>query len=210
MDERAGHEEIAPMPSVLMRIKNIILHPSREWLVIKTEHSTYLRILTRYVAVLTLLPVLAITGRVIASLLRYSSASPIYRSSAEYALLLGLSWYLINILNVVIIGAVFQALFHAFAVSKDKVSGLKISAYSATPLWIAFSLTVIPHSVFQWLVLAALLYSFYLIYLAIVVVMDVPKKKAVWYALAAILASGVLVGIIDSAVIRLEELAVRA
>jgi hypothetical protein len=186
----------------LNRVINIIVRPRQEWSVIKTEQSSYNQILFRYVAILTLLPIFAITFPVFRDFLTYSKESPIYRSAALYSLWLGLGWYALNLVNVVVIGALFQGLFPAFAATGDKVRGLKISAYSATPLWIAVSLTVIPHSLFDWLTLVALLYGFYLMYMAVIILMDIPKQRAAWYTVVTLLASGAIIIAIDSVFIQ--------
>jgi hypothetical protein len=190
------------------RALHIILRPRSEWSVIKTEQSSH-RILFRYVALLTLPPIVAITYPVYRDLLAYSKAAPVFRSAASYSLMVGLGWYLLNLVNVFIIGALFQALFPAFAATDDKLRGLKIAAYAETPLWIAITLTMIPYTIFDWISLAALLYSFYLMYLAIVILMEIPRKKAALYASATIFASGTMIVILDSSLITVGDYLVK-
>jgi len=190
------------LTGLLNRVIHIILRPQHEWSVIKAEQSSYQRIF-RYAALMTLPPIAAITWPVFRDFLRYSKESPIYRSAALYSLLLGTGWYLLNLVNVVIIGALFQGLFPDFAATDDKVRGLKISAYSATPLWIAVTFTVIPIVLFDWIALAALIYSIYLMYLAVTILMDIPKKKAALYTVITVLASGTIIVVINSMFIEL-------
>ena len=186
------------MTEPLNRVRNIILRPRQEWSVIKTEQSSHYQILFRYVAILTLLPIFAVTYPVFRDFLTYSKESLIYRSAATYSLLVGAGWYVLNLVNVFIIGALFQGLFPVFAATDDKVRGLKISAYAATPLWIAISLTIIPYVLFDWLALVALFHSIYLMYLAVTILMDIPKKRAAWYTVVTVLASGTMIVVIDS------------
>jgi hypothetical protein len=187
----------------LNRVINIIVRPRHEWSVIKTEKSSYQQILIRYVAILTLLPIVAITYPVFRDFLTYSKESLIYRSAATYSLLLGAGWYVLNLVNVVIIGALFQGLFPVFSATDDTLRGLKISAYAATPLWIAISLTIIPVVLFDWLALVALIHSIYLMYLAVTILMDIPKKRAAWYTVVTLLASGTIIVVIDSVFIQI-------
>ncbi len=163
----------------------------------------------RYVALLTLPPIVAITYPVYRDLLAGSEEYPMFRSAALYSLVVGLGWYLLNLVNVFIIGALFQALFPVFAATDDKLRGLKIAAYAETPLWMAITLTAIPYTIFDWISLAALLYCFYLMYLAVVILMDVPKKRAVWYTVATIFASGTLIVILDSSLITVGDYVVK-
>jgi magnesium-transporting ATPase (P-type) len=184
--------------NLLGRAINIILRPRHEWSVIKTEQSSYQQILLRYVAILTVPPIFAITYPVFSDLLKYSQESSIYRSAASYSLWVGIGWYALNLVNVVIIGAMFQSLFPVFASTPDKVRGLKISAYAATPLWIAVSFTIIQNGIFDWISLAALFYSCYLMYIGVVILVDVPKKKAALYTLVTVVASGAIIVALDS------------
>jgi hypothetical protein len=194
---------------LLNRVINIIMRPRHEWSVIKTEKSSYQQILIRYVAILTLLPIVAVTYPVFRDFPVSSMGSQSYRSAASYSLLLGAGWYVLNLVNVVIIGALFQGLFPAFSATDDKARGLKISAYAATPLWITVSLTVIPIVLFDWLTLVGLFHSIYLMYLAVTILMEIPKKKAVWYTAVTVLASGIIIGIIDPVFIQLGNYLVR-
>ena len=185
------------LPSRAIRI---ILRPRNEWSVIKTEQSSR-RILFRYVALLTLPPIIAITYPVYIDLLAFSNEPSVLRSAASYSLVVGFGWYLLNLVNVFIIGALFQSLFPVFSATEDRLRGLKIAAYAETPLWMAITLTIIPYTIFDWISLAALSYCFYLMYLAVVILMDMPKKKAVWYTAATIFASGTVIIILDSSLI---------
>jgi hypothetical protein len=65
-------------------------------------------------------------------------------------------------------------------------------------LWIAVSLTVIPIVLFDWLTLVGLFHSIYLMYLAVTILMDIPKKRAAWYTAVTVFASGAIIVVIDS------------
>jgi hypothetical protein len=196
------------MPSLLKRVINLIVKPRSEWLLIKDEHVSYQRVLFRDVALFTLAPLVAISLPELLRLLKHPDL-PAFRFAAELSVWQGVQWYLLNIMNVAIIGAFFQRLIPISAHTNDRVHGLKISAYSAMPLWLAISFTAIPLVFFDLLAFLAFLYSFYLMYLSVVVFMDVPKKKAVGYATVSVLASAGAIGVIDTAIIQAVSYAVR-
>ncbi len=181
------------MKSLLLRAKNILIRPREEWLVIKEEPATYSGIIFRYVGVLAALPpAAAVAGRFIFD--RNIQDNKV-AFSFTYVLLTDLLWYCMYVLNVMITGAIVTAIVTAPASRLNGIQGLKIAAYSFTPLVFAGFIAVIPGT--GWIFDVAIVYSMYLLYLGIVSLASIGKKQAAWYAVASFLSAGVIVGVMD-------------
>jgi hypothetical protein len=177
------------------RATHMLLHPSREWQVIRNEESSYRTVLFRYAAVLACIPPLAaVAGRLIFD--RHIQNSSL-GSTLTYIVVTNSVWYCMYVLNVMIVGAILTLVINSPGSRVGFREGLQISAYSFTPLCIAGCIAVIPKM--GWIMDAAIVYSVYLLFLGIVVVAGIVKQKAFWYALGTFFSAAVIVGIINFA-----------
>lgn len=185
--------ERTSIKSLLNRVKNILIRPQHEWQLIKDEQNGYIDIIVRYVAILAAVPpAAAVLDRVIFDRNIPNSA---LGSSITYLVLTNILWYCMYVLNVVIAGAIVTVVVLTSESGSNSVSGLKIAAYSFTPLFIAGSIAVIPGM--GWIVEAGILYSFYLLYLGITNLGSIGKRQAVWYAAGSFLCAAVVVGVMN-------------
>ncbi len=189
------------MAAVLKRVFNIMLRPRHEWALIKTEGRTRRAILFGYVAGLTFIPVLVVSTAAAVELLTHSGELTVYRSAAWHEFRLGVGWYVVNSMNVLIMGEVFQCLISALVTKEDNTRGLKISAYSATPLWIAMPLAVVPSRISALVVLCGLMYSFYLMYLAVPGMVDNKPRRSGWLTVKAVAVSAIFIAVADIIII---------
>jgi len=178
------------MKSVVKRAKNILISPKAEWLVIKDEPDSAGGIIYRYVMFLAMLPPLAV---LVKSILSTNAAAA--RSPMSYLVATNALWYLMNIVNVLIAGAVTTAFVFNALSRGDAVRGFKLAAYSFTPLFIAGIVIVAPGM--GWFIYVAILYSVYLLYLGTCTVVELPKGSALWYATAMFTASGIIIAVLN-------------
>ncbi len=179
--------------ALLIRVKNILISPKNEWYAIKDEAATYKQIIVGYVAALAAVP-LAIS--VIETIALGSSVKIGDRFVSTGSLFMGYAlWYVMIVVDIVILGAIINAFITPIGSRRDGRVGLKVAAYSATPLFLVGIMVSVPGM--SWLVYGALLYSVYLLYLGIRSLLDMERSKAAWYAVASFMAAGVIVGVLN-------------
>jgi hypothetical protein len=181
------------------RVKNIIMHPNLEWPVIDAEPSTIADIYRSYVVILAAIPPLASAiGQLVFG---FHFFGIVYRPSPAHVISQAVIQYLLSLAMVYVLALIIEALAPTFGGAKDRVAAFKVAAYGATASWLAGIFGIIPNLAFLSLVG---LYSLYLYYTGLPVLMKVPADKAIGYVLAVIVAAIVLffiVGVITAAVV---------
>ena len=169
---------------IVTRLLNMLFSPQAEWEKIRNERISNAQIFLQYVIWIAALPAL---GYLI-SFLRYPSLVLNIRAaiiSYVFALVaVDVSAYLIN------------RLANNFASKQDVGRALKLVAYGATPIFATGVLNFIPVvGKFIWAVGA--LYTAYLFYLGLPVLMSTPQDKQVPYTVTAfVLFIGIYLGLI--------------
>ena len=185
--------------SLVDRVKNIIMHPKAEWPVIDAEPSTIGGIYTSYVAILAAIPPIAsAVGQMVFG---YRFFGIVYRPSPAHVITQAVIQYVLSLAMVYVMALIIEALAPTFGGTKDRLAAFKVAAYSGTAAWLAGIFGIIPNLGFLAIVG---LYSLYLYYTGLPVVMKVPADKAIGYVLAVIVAAIVLffiVGAITAAVV---------
>ena len=185
--------------SLVDRVKNIIMHPKAEWPVIDAEPSTIGGIYTSYVAILAAIPPIAsAVGQMVFG---YRFFGIVYRPSPAHVITQAVIQYVLSLAMVYVMALIIEALAPTFGGTKDRLAAFKVAAYSGTAAWLAGIVGIIPNLGFLAIVG---LYSLYLYYTGLPVLMKVPADKAIGYVLAVIVAAIVLffiVGAITAAVV---------
>lgn len=163
------------------RARAIITQPAETWSVIAAETATPADIFRGYIVPLAL----------IAPVCTFLSTILFSHRSIVIALIVAVVAFVLELVNVVIVAFIVNALAPSFGAAQDRVAALKLVAYSYTPRWIAGIATLLP-VVGALLVLVATLYGLYLMYLGIPPVMKVPQERAVGYTLVVVVAAIVL------------------
>jgi hypothetical protein len=179
------------------RVKAILLSPRSEWPVIAEESATTSSIYTGYVLPLAAIP--AICGAI--GLLGF--AGSLYGGagfSPMWAVRFAVSLYVESLIVIFLMSLVIDALAPTFGGQKNQVQALKVAAYSATASWIAGVFALIPALGILRLVG---LYSLYLLYLGLPVVMKTPADRALAYTIATIVALFVIFVVIGAVAGRL-------
>jgi hypothetical protein len=189
--------DLVPTPearaALFARVKGILLQPKDEWPKIDAEPATIGGIYSNYVVYLVAVPVLC---TLIGSLVfGYGFAGVTYRPSFFGAVATAIVQYGLQLGGVYVFALIIEALAPRFGGNKDRVSAFKLAAYSATASWLAGVFTLVPALG----ILSILgLYSLYLLYTGVPILMKVPADKALSYT-AAIIVIGIVIGLVAAA-----------
>ena len=175
--------------TLIQRAANITLNPKTEWQAIALENTTAADLFKSYIMPLSAIPVVAsfIGMSVVGMSVPFLGhiRTPILGGIVTLILSFGF-----GLLSVYLLSLIINALAPSFGGEKNAIQALKVTAYAFTPAWIAGVLHIIP-----WLgmlgVLAGL-YSIYVLYLGLPVLMKAPQEKAVGYTVVSVLCSIVL------------------
>ena len=176
------------------RVKNIILQPAQEWRVIEKETTTVAELYTSYIMILAAIgPVASIIGLSIFGVsapftgtYRLPFGSVIGHAVVSYALALA---------GVYVFGLVINALAPTFLGTKDEIQALKVAAYSSTASWLAGIFMLVPALSFLQILG---LYSLYLLYLGLPLLMKAPAEKALVYTVIVVVIGVVIMGLIGA------------
>jgi len=187
--------------NLVERVKRILLSPRPEWEVIDAESTTPAQLYTGYIA-----PLAAIGP--LAQLIGYSvSAISVpfmgtYRVPLGSAITSAIVTYVLALVGTYVLALIIDALAPSFNGQRSQIQALKVAAYSSTASWVAGIFALIPGLRF----LAILgIYSLYLLFLGLPVLMKSPKEKAMGYTIVVILAAIVLfmlIGVVSSRFLR--------
>jgi hypothetical protein len=168
------------MDTLLSRVKAILLSPRTEWEVIAREPGDVISLMTRYVAILALIP--AVAGFVGSTLIGHYT-------SFMAGLIGAIAGYVLTFAVVFAVAKITDALAPKFGAQKNFPGALKLTVYSYTPVWLAGVFLLIPGLSF----LSILgLYGLYLFWLGLAPLMGAPFDKSVPYAVAVVACALVL------------------
>lgn len=163
--------------NLIERVKNIIITPKTEWLVVESESTTPGSLLVSYVLPMAIISSL---GELMAGML-YTGTLGI-----GYFLLRSLTSFITVMISFYITTYVVDLLAPNFASEKNINRAAQLVAYSNTPIWIAGLLAFIP--MLRFLILfAGRIYSIYLMYLGLGPLKKTPEDKKVVYMIVAFL-----------------------
>ena len=176
--------------ALIERVKGILFRPRAEWPLIAAEPATVGSIYSSYVVYLAAVPVICTA---IGSLVfGYSAAGFTVRPSLFGAIETAVVQYALQLGGVYVFALIIGTLAPRFGGVNDRVSALKLAAYSATASWAAGVFALVPALAF----LAILgLYSLYLLYTGAPVLMHIRDDKAASFTLA-IIGVGILLSIV--------------
>jgi hypothetical protein len=184
--------------NIVQRVKDILLKPTDTWTEIKKEQVTIKELYTSYAAILAAIPPLA--SFIGLSLLGFSMFTFSYRLPLGWGISRAIVSYILSLVGVYVVALIIDALAPSFGSPKNQVNALKVAIFSWTPSWIAGILMLIP--VLSPVAMLLSLYSLYLFYLGLPVLMETPKEKTLGYFIVTILVSIVvfiLIGVIANA-----------
>ncbi len=162
------------------RVKNILLQPKTEWAAIEPEQTDPKTLYTSYIVILALIP--AVAGLIGTAFIASMFAG---RIGFGFALGAAIMQYVLTLVMVFVIAFIADALAPSFDGQKNLNQALKLTAYAMTAAWVAGVFAVVP--LLGWLlVLLGSLYSLYLFYLGVPLLMKVPEQKVVGYTVVVV------------------------
>ncbi len=179
---------------LVQRVKNILMTPKTEWPVIDSEPATIGGIYKNYVAILAAIPPVCL---LIGMFLLGGGYLPM-----SFLLAQAVITYLLSLVSVFILALIIEALAPSFGGTKDRVKAFKVAAYASTAAWVVGIFYLLPFLIILGIVGG--LYSLYLLYLGLPVLMQAPADKSVVYTVAVVVAAiviNILVGVITSRIL---------
>jgi Yip1 domain len=170
------------------RVKRILLSPRTEWEVIDAEPTTTAQLYTGYIMPLAAIgPIAQIIGYSV-----FGISVPFmgtYRVPIGSAITSALVSYVLVLAVTYVLALIIDGLAPTFNGQRRQIQALKVAAYSSTASWVAGIFALIPG--LRLLTILGL-YSLYLLYLGLPVLMKSPREKAMAYTVVVILAAIVL------------------
>jgi len=171
--------------NIVERVPAILLRPKETWPRIAAEPATPASIYGGYLVFLAAIPAICgfigwtlVGGGMMGISYRMSLGAGLVQLVVGYLLSLGLVWVLALIVN---------ALAPTFGGSKDFVAALKVVAYGSTAGFVGGVFSLLP--ALGWLGLLAAIYSIYLIYTGLPVLMHNPAAKSGAYTAVVVVCS---------------------
>ena len=121
--------------NLVERVKNILVNPDAEWLVIENEPADARNLFLRYVAILALIP--AIAGFVGSSIIGFSVSVGTFRVPLINGIVNMVVSYILSFVLVYVVALLIDLLAGGFRARSNFPNALKLSAYSFTPSWLA-------------------------------------------------------------------------
>jgi hypothetical protein len=175
--------------NLVERAKRILLTPKTEWEVIDAEPATVGGLYTGYIMPLAAIgPIAQFIGYSLIGF-RIPFGGGVYRTPIGQGLTGAIVGYILGLVVVYVFALIIDALAPTFGGTKNPIQALKVVAYSMTASWLAGIFAIVPG--LRWLGLLGL-YSLYLLWLGLPVLMKSPQEKATGYTVVAIVVGFVL------------------
>ena len=167
------------------RVKGILLAPRNEWTIIDGESATVQGLYTGYIIPLAAIP--AIAGFIGMSVVGFGSVMGMSIKAPMGTGLEGaIARFVGTLVGTYVLALIIDALAPTFGAQKSTIQALKVAAYSSTAAWVAGIFLILP-SLGMLSILG--IYSLYLFFLGLPLLMKVPEDKAMPYTIAVIVAA---------------------
>lgn len=168
------------------RVKRLLLKPKDEWLVIDTESVDVVSLYKSYIVPLAAIgPVCGLIGMSVVGIslpmmgtFRLPFSSALAQAVVNFGLMLG---------GVYVVALIIDALAPTFGAQRSTTQALKLAAYASTASWLGGVFMLIP--ALGMLSLLAALYSLYLFYLGLPILMRVPPERAIGYTAVVVIST---------------------
>lgn len=177
--------------ALLQRVLDILMRPRETWLQINAEDSNPGRIYLGYLVFLAAIP--AVAGFIGYSLVGVGAFGISVRVPVVQGLVSMVVGYVLSLAMVYVLALIANMLAPRFQAQQDMGSAFKLVAYASTAGMLGGVFSILPS--LAMLGLLAALYSVYLIYTGIPVLMKAPQEKAVGYT-AALVVCGIVAGLV--------------
>jgi hypothetical protein len=186
--------------NLVERAKKLVLKPKEEWPVIAAETHSVQDLYTKYVMILAAIP--AVAAFIGFSFIGVSGFGYSYRVPIASGLAQMVLQYLLSLAAVYVMALIIDALAPSFGGEKSFPQAIKVAAFFPTASWLAGVFYLIP--ALSILAILGGLYSLYLLYLGLPLLMKAPEDKAIPYTVVVIIVAivvMVVIGIVSSLVV---------
>lgn len=187
-----------PPKGLVERVKDLLISPKTEWAVIDRESTTVSGLFTSYVMILAAIPAIATALCLFLFVPHGVTVYGVYIGISTTSIVVGaVLQYVLGIASVYIIGMIIEALAPTFGSTKDQLKAMKVAAYYPTAYWVVSILLIIP-GIGLLASLVGGIYSLYLLFLGLPVLMKTPPDKTVGYFVVTLVVAIVVLGIIGA------------
>ena len=181
-----------PAEGMVARAKSLLLTPEAEWRRIDAEPMTVKAIMIGWAAPLAAIgPLAALIGT---QVFGFRVFGIVYRPPLGNSLATAVVSYVTALIGVYVLALVIDNVAPSFGARRDMVAATKVAVFSFTAAWLAGIFTLVP----QLAVLGLVgLYSLYLLWIGLPILMKPPADKAQTYAVVAI-ACGIIAYVVVS------------
>jgi hypothetical protein len=169
----------------IARVKAMLIDPGAAWASIDKEAGDPAYLLSRYVAVLALIP--ALSSFIGATLIGASAGGAIVRANLVDGLFGAIFNYAASCAMVLLLGFIINLLAPAFGGRSDFERAFRLAVYSFTPLWLAGIFLLLPG--LRFLLLTGC-YAIYLFWLGTPRLTKVPEQQATAFAAVMVFCGG--------------------
>lgn len=176
------------MQDIIDRIKEIVLKPRETWEIIRTEETTMVGLFKNYLLLLVAAPALALfLGLLIVGV--PINIVKLHQYKFGQCLVTTLVLFAVTVVLIWLLGKLISLIAPNFGSTSDDLKGFKVSVYTFTPFLVAGLCMIIP-SFGVVVMLLAVLYGLFILYIGLPIVMGTPKEKAFPYSIV------VMVGVV--------------
>ncbi|MCZ8218456.1 MAG: Yip1 family protein [Acidovorax sp.] len=181
--------------NLIERAKRILLQPKEAWAAIDAESTDAATLFTRYAMVLAAIP--AVCGFIGMSLIGFGGFGVTIRVPFVSGLVNMVVSYVLSLVGIFVLGLIIDALAPTFGGQKNSIQALKVAVYASTAALLGGIFSLLP--ALAMLGLLAALYSIYLLYTGLPVLMRSAPEKSVGYTVVVIIGA-IVVGVVIGAV----------
>jgi hypothetical protein len=172
--------------NLFTRVKGILLSPSSEWLVIDQEPHTVRSLYLSYL--LPLAAIAALATFIGTTTFGYNMGPVSVRYDAAQALGIALLGLVMSMVMVYVLGWIIAGLAPAFGGERNFVKAFTVAAFSMTAALVGGFAGILP--ALAWLLgLAGGIYSLFLLYRGLPILMKAPPAKALAYTVVVVIAA---------------------
>ena len=182
--------------NIINRAKDIVLNPKPTWQQIEQEPSSVKQLYTQYYMILALIP--AIAGFIGSSIVGVGMFGMTVRVPIVSGLVQMVLSYAMGLASVYILSLIINALAPKFGGISNPLNALKIAVYASTAALLGGFFAIIP--MLSILGILTGLYSIYLLYLGLPVLMKNPQDKSVTYTIVIFIAAIILAIVVGTVV----------
>jgi hypothetical protein len=190
--------------TLIERAQAMLLRPKQTWPVIESEPATVGSIYRDWLIYMAAIP--AVCGFIGLSLVGVGVFGVGLRLPIAVGLANMITSYLVSLVLAYVVALAVDALAPAFGGTRNPISALKLVAYGSTAAYVGGVFSLVP--TLAVLGLVAAIYSIYLVYLGLPVLMKCPQEKAGVYT-AVLVACAIIAGLVLGAIKAALHLGVR-